>query len=706
MANDRHNSSEPPAVTASMTALSSSRDESSVDEDDILEESSGDEQRNASGKAKPSTTDLTATQVRSLNFVMEHRIFLKAILGLLADRDRKATEIGMNDPNTPIKSGPLKKASHLVKGIWKVKYVELRRGMLTYYEDNDKKKAGGEWLRKNVPLDSNDCSCRPVKIHRNGVGAVASGAVFELIVGGGGGGGGAGSSSGGGKNNNASINSSNNNSSSTTTTRRLWLAKTNDERRAWIDAIHDAMVGGSFTQGSSTKGQHGKLGSVKSKSPFKKDLKKYLKVQGGLKSAKTKADYIPALKELENHPLEVPVQWIMEQVEKPPGDDGLGAFYEGALAKGIDQLWRDLRRDSILINNELFNGDVGHGPEKIIGALARNIVNISRNATTGTSTRYAIPESKAFAYARDVLLSINRTRSGGDSYYCIDTLCNNQDLVVITPTSREAEPLSITVEMNDSIEDTMGYSINDKWGWIWTRNRIQRNWRKRYFVLSEGTFSFYRNSTPRPHGLRGQMVLRDANMSVDKSKDKPGYYVLLIEAKDGLDRFLYFNNEDKLLAWAYALELVAKGNPLSTPNRRLFGKKDNMPENIEESMKRHIKRLGLDLDDEGVEERIARLSAKASSQVRISVQGSSEFKIVTMDPQGDDTDTWATIGACFGQNFRITGDRIVRGEETVKFLVTDCLDAIDFSDALDASDSFECKTPRRTLMGIRKRKDT
>jgi hypothetical protein len=199
------------------------------------------------------------------------------------------------------------------------------------------------------------------------------------------------------------------------------------------------------------------------------------------------------------------------------------------------------------------------------------------------------------------------------------------------------------------------------------------------------------------------MVLTDANISVDKSKDKAGYYVLSIEAKDGLDRFLYFNNEDKLLAWAYALELVAKGNSLSTTNRRLFGKKETMPENIEESMKRHVERLGLDDDD--VEERIARLSAKASAQVKISVRGSSEFKIVTMDPQGDDTDTWATISAAFGQSFRITGDRIVRGEETVKFRVTDCSDAIDFSDALYMADSFESKNPRRSIMGIRRGKN-
>ncbi|CAJ1910057.1 unnamed protein product [Cylindrotheca closterium] len=606
-------------------------------------------------------------EIATLNMVMEHRIFLKAILGLLAERDNKATEIGMNDPNM-LKSGPLKKASHLVKGIWKVKFVELRRGMLTYYENNVKENSDGQLLRKNLPLDFNDCSCRAVKISRNGV-VVVKGASFELIV---------------------------------NNTRRLWLCKSKAERRAWMDAIGDAMVGGSLTQSSNNKVNpqlHGKQGSVNSQSPYKLDLKKYLKVQGILKSAKTKSDYITTIQDLKSRPLEVPVQWIMEQVDKistdnsqnnDNGQDEKSAFHEVSVSKGVDQLWKDLQRDAILINQELFKGDVGHGPEKMIGALARNIVSTSRLATSGKSTtaRYAIPESKAFAYARDVLLSVNRTRSGGDSYYCIDTLCSNTDLVVITPSSREAEPLSITVEMNDdATEETTDYSINDKSGWLRTRNRIQMSWRKRFFVLSEGTLSLYRQSSPRPHGLRGQMVVLDANISVDRSKDKHGYFVLSIVPKDGLDRFLYFKNESKLLAWAYALELVAKGNSLpSTPHRRLFGKKDTIPENIGDSMKRHMERLGM--EDDQLEECIKRFSAKASARMKITASASSEFKIVTMDPQGDDGDTWATISATFGQSFRLDGDRIVRGEETVKFHVSHCATDTDLLEG-DSKDEAE-----------------
>lgn len=638
-----------PSFTPSLTQAASADSEcsthkrsgtSSAEEDSDLDDQSHQSKRRSHHHSKQ--------DIATLNMVMEHRIFLKAILGLLAERDNKATEIGMNDPNM-LKSGPLKKASHLVKGIWKVKFVELRRGMLTYYENNVKDESDGQLLRKNLPLDFNDCSVRAVKISRNGVVAV-KGSSFELVA---------------------------------NNTRRLWLCKSKEERRAWMDAIGDAMVGGSLTQSNKVNPQlHGKQGSVSSQSPFKSDLKTYLKVQGVLKNAKTKSDYMATIQDLVSQPLEVPVQWIMEQVDKPPETNNSGgeaennngqqsAFYEAAVAKGIDQLWRDLSRDAIMINQELFKGDVGHGPEKMIGALARNIVTTSRSATSGKSTRYVIPESKAFAYARDVLLSVNRTRSGGDSYYCIDTLCSNTDLVVITPSSREAEPLSISVEMmnDEATEETTDYSINDKSGWLRTRNRIQMSWRRRFFVLSEGTLSLYRESSPRPHGLRGQMVVLDANISVDRNKDKHGYFVLSIVPKDGLDRFLYFKNESKLLAWAYALELVAKGNSLpSTPHRRLFGKKASIPENIEDSMKRHMEQLNMEEDQ--LEECITRFSAKASARMKITASVSSEFSIVTMDPQGDDSDTWATISATFGQSFRLDGDRIVRGEETVRFHVS------------------------------------
>jgi hypothetical protein len=534
--------------------------------------------------------------------------------------------------------------------------------MFSYFEDavSGGDKDSGALLQKNIPLDSNETCCRAVKIHRNGLNMVP-GAIFELKVG---------------------------------STGRLWLCRSKAERQSWIQAINDAMVnstGRPSTQG--TWNAHGKHGTVNSRSPFRDDLRLYLKIKNGLKKAETKQEFVNSLGMLLGRdPMNVPVRWIMQQqVDSSKGgimrsntnansNAGGGAFVEKGMADDIEQLWRDLSRDTIRINGELFCGDSGHGPEKMLGALTRDIVGVSRSES---QYRYAIPESKAVAYARDVLLSINRTRSGGDSYFTIDTLSTNSDLAVLTPSSREAEPLSISVELDES-NDIRDFA-NEKSGWLKTKNIIQMNWRKRFFVLSEGTLSFYRNATPRPHGLRGQTVVTDASISVDVAKDRPGCYVLTIDPKDGLkERYLYFNNMDKLISWTYTLECVAK----SWSNKFRFGKRRTNPDTtlssdksdssdsrevVEQAMKNHLMALGL--DSEEIEDRLARLAARAFSRVRISARAMTEYKICTTDPQGDESDTWATLTATFLQRFRITGGRIVRGEEIVQVGVTECPDA-------------------------------
>ena len=630
---------------------SSDIDESCSDDqldDQFSDSDCFEEQRRRSGRSmelrRLPYEDLADTQLTCLNFAMEHRIFLRALLGLLNEREKIATEIGMNDPNV-IKCGPLKKASHLLSGVWKMKYVEIRRGMLTYFEDTvSGDKNACSLLQKNIPLDSNETSCRAVKIHRNGLNMV-QGAIFELKVGKFG---------------------------------RLWLTRSKAERQTWIQAINDAMVGRSVTQDSLNT--HGKSGAVNSRSPFKNDLKFYLKTKANLKNAKSKKEYINGMINLASRdPLDIPVRWIMGQVDPNYGrtdsNNAGGAFVERSVISGVEQLWRDLCRDRIMINQELFNGDSGHGPEKIVGALTRNIVAVSRSDSK--YYRYAIPESKAVAYARDILLSINRTRSGGDSYFCIDTLSSNSDLVVLVPSSREADPLSISVELDESDGFADDSANDNKTGWIRTRNKSQKSWRKRFFILSESTLSFYRHATPRPHGFRKQIGITDATISVDKAKDRPGYYVISIDPKGSFqERYLYFNSIDKAISWAHALEYVAK----SSSNKDRFGKRNlrdsaNSPscesrQMIEQAMKTHLATLGLDSNN--IEDRLVRLSAKKFSRVRISANASTEYKICNNDPQGDDGDTWATLTATFLQRFRITGGRIVCGEEIVRVGVSGC----------------------------------
>ncbi len=566
------------------------------------------------------------------SFAMEHRIFLRSILELLGQRDKYATEVGMNDPHT-IKSGPLKKASHLIKGIWKVKYVEIRRGMFSYYEDalSNTSTHQGELLRKNIPLEANLCTCRAVKLHHKALNLAPGGAIFELTVNQG--------------------------------PKRLWMANSREERGAWINAIHDAMVGGSVARGDPRGKTNGSTNSTKNS--FQRDVKKYMKTHNLVKHAKNKSEYCRALRDLLGFSLNIPIHWLMEQVESEHT-----GFNEEAIASGVDQLWKDLIRDSVRINGEMFVGKSGHAPERIVGALMRSIMSCNRKAvaeskiTTAAASKYHLTESQAVAYARDVLLSGNRTRSGGDSYYCVDTLCSSPGLVVTVPNSSQAEPVSVTV--SKEVDDLSAfYSVHDKSGWLRTRTRWAQRWKKRYFVLSEGTLSFYEKAVPRPHGLQGQIVLVDATIFVKKDDEttngvRKRHFIVTIVAKDGLtlkerERQLLFENEEKFVVWCSTLEGALKhklGDESSpSPNavksvlRRLgHGRDDGQSfygySLAEKSLKDHAPSLGLDSD--AIERQLAMYARTSCATVKVSVEASTEYKICTTDPQGDEReDTWA-----------------------------------------------------------------
>ncbi|CAE7631541.1 unnamed protein product [Symbiodinium microadriaticum] len=61
-----------------------------------------------------------------------------------------------------------------------------------------------------------------------------------------------------------------------------------------------------------------------------------------------------------------------------------------------------------------------------------------------------LDESQVLSCARDVLLSCNRTQSGGDTYYTVESLFVNRDFAVLTPFACEADPLEIVVDIVES----------------------------------------------------------------------------------------------------------------------------------------------------------------------------------------------------------------------------------------------------------------
>jgi PH domain len=729
-----------------------------------------------------------AQQMVATHFAAEHKIFLKAALALLMERDKHAPTVGMMDP-VVLKAGPLKKASHLMNGVWKVKYVEIRRGMFSYYENAvskaDNRKSGGrggngnggnsntpggQLRRKNIPLDAG-------LVYSGGSGGNSGGAAGGNNTGGGGAtglGGGYNNSdliaaAGGGGN---STNSGNHDHHAPCTCRavrlhqkaflklttpgqagamfelsvhgqkRLWMANSRAERAVWMQAIENAMVGGSVTGYNSTGSaggdvfdHRGKIRHVSPRSPFRSDLRLYLRLQSYLRSIHTKTEYVDGLREVLNHPIKVPVKWIAKQALLSDQAEGNNAFLEQEVDLSVEQLWRDLQRDSVCIDGKVYRGDhPTQGPERILGALMRRILQTA--AASPTTTRTDWTQAQALSFARDILLSGNRTRSGGDSYFCINSLFKHPELVVVVPSGTEVEPVAIVVSQDES-----DLQLNAKSGWIQTRSsKLQRSWKKFFFVLSEGMLTHYERAAPRPHGLRGQLAMTDASISVTR-RQRPNsssatdtYFVISIFAKDGKERLLRFENENRILDWTHALETMARAKgpnskcatisaanasePAVTapssissttasaarrlmPRRRTGGSSQddaNQNTNIsasaaltaaapttpgtatsslaEQVMEVHGRNLGISMDK--VKERLALRSRKTSSAVRVFIQAVTDYKICTTDPDGDEQlDTWGYVRTQFQQSFRLSGGPsgfISRGEEIVLVTVMDCVD--------------------------------
>ena len=630
-----------------------------------------------------------AQQQTALQFAMEQRIFLRAALTLLKERDLRAPTLGMMDPMV-LKSGPLKKASHLMNGVWKVKYVEIRRGMFSYYENaiND-----GEILRKNIPLQAHNCSCRAVRLHKKALKFTPRGAIIEIAAGG---------------------------------TKRLWLAASREERQNWLKAIHTATVGGSVTTSGAPDDDRtdhrGRIRHVSPRSPFKQDLRLYLKIQNVLRQAGTKQEYISAIRELENNPIRVPIKWIAKQTllssmanggdagtGGPNGSGGGGgatqatAFKELGVDLSVEQLWRDLQRDAVSINGTVWHGNESHGPEAIVGAVAHSILRASRESTDGQSD---MMESQALAYARDILLAGNRTRSGGDSYFCISTLCNNSELVVVTPSAREAEPVALLVTEEKPSGKQQGEGrVKSKTGWMKKRTKLQRAWKGYFFVLSEKTLSYYDGALPRPHGLRGVILLTDAAISVVRKRSTETYFVLTIATKDGKEHILRVESEGRLVEWLYVLEREARSNRGESQSRFYMRRKSSASREEEEpwgpgdsktlaeqATAAHAKSLGLNIGS--VKERIAAMALQTTSAVRIAIQARTEYNICTTDPSGEvEEDTWGVVDTYFQQSFLVTGGpsgRITRGEEIVRVSLLQTGDIEDDADAV---------SPRRNRKG-------
>jgi hypothetical protein len=509
--------------------------------------------------------------------------------------------------------------------------------------------------RKDILLHASECTCRAVKLrsmmrpntsNRRNV----TGAVFELRRDG---------------------------------RRHLLMANTVEERRHWIQAIHDAMIGASVTRGDNfleyqvddcgDDRDHMSYHGVKvpMNTPYSNVMEKYLDIQDAIKSAQSKIEYKNALSRLnDKEQMIVPVEWI-----KTLCDSKRNTFVEHELSSCVEQLWKDLCRDSVKINGVVLMGDAYRGPDRILGMLTRQILHNggTRNSCT-TMTPDRITEAQAVSYARDILLSSDRTRSGGDSYYCAEHLCLNRELVVICPCSVEAEPLSISVSPAGFGKGSPADDMHDVvCGWASVRIP-NKQFARTFLILGRNILNCYAMADPIPHQLREKIHLKDAiiddslivngrrSQSEQNQSENNLQFSILMNNKR-FRRDFQFENESSCSFWRTAFEAaaqsVAENSFRESINNHEMDFLETSSELLDESK---------DCRYSGATPRL--LSRNSPPAVDVEINVSAEYKIVTLDPQGEEcNDTWAYLKTVFIQKFRLSGGsrgRISRGDEVVK----------------------------------------
>ena len=520
--------------------------------------------------------------ISSQSLMMEQKYFLRAVLQLLAERERVGVEADVDDPNT-IKTGPLKKSNTKIGSLWKVKYVEVRKGLFSYYENSlSEGKNKGYLLRKNIPLRSNFCKCRALKMKPKS----AHGYVFELSVQGG--------------------------------PRRLWMTNTKAERQSWIEAIDKAMIGINMNYYSSPTQFKSKneLSNMSLIAQFRDDCKLFSTVRDTQLESNSKLSYLDAFSTLWGSTICVPLVWIMYQINDPILSS------HGKTFSNSYQSLRDVSQKNVSINGFTINKRSAYATERIVGALCRCFLEHDQNhrmmdtlhEDEGDETNFLaargydsdrIDEFQAVLFARDILISCNKFQNKECGQACVSLLCDNPNgLLKIHHLSSE-EDLSESMKINVSLipPSSTRWQQNKKpeilpsifksytedqevCGWLTTRSKQSKQWKRRYFVLSGWILSYYLHEYPRPHGLRGQLDLTDASIvtsfenNVEKSttningddskiKDRNLLEIGVMMKKDkSIERYFRCDDFSSFMIWKESLESATNRSGLKNEQQQ------------------------------------------------------------------------------------------------------------------------------------------
>ena len=457
-------------------------------------------------------------------FAAEHNLFAKGLMQLLAERDAVGVEDDIHDSSNVIKMGPLKKRTS--RGIWSVKYVEIRRGNLSYFADDAR--GIGSTHRKTIHLRKRTCRCTAVIDETNSHNDIF---VFDLVIEG--------------------------------RPKIQFMAKSEEERHGWIRAVRQALIGD--VEGSQQN-------TPVDLSVYQSAIDSYRTVTTALKQVESRGDYLVAVDSLlyrktASSALRVPMSWLREEVierrEREKDDDSPDARVKSNLAEN----WRRLSNSTVNINGHLIEQNAPYAANRILGTLARCILEHDRVEAgedgVPTLKRHSLDappemtELEAASYARSILVCALRSEQHVYIKEAVEHLVQNER--VATVECLKSDPLRIDVSFAGEDYMEKEQKPNDVSGWLLTRPKNVRAWKNRYFVVSEGVLSFFAEADPRPYGLRGQLVLNKCTTM--KTMDDN---ILIIEIEEE-QRYLQFQDRGQLLRWRAVLERAADSTHFQPP---------------------------------------------------------------------------------------------------------------------------------------------
>lgn len=316
-------------------------------------------------------------------------------------------------------TGWLEKKGGAIGTKWQRRWCKLWGQELSYYADDN-------GLRLKGQLDLNACTCEAIGHDKDGR------YLFEITAG----------------QNKTVKKSSGMRFQTSEKTRYRFRAKDENDLNLWVNAIKHVTFHPDINRGVSFR-------------------KLFLDFENSkYQSMGRKLAYLNAIREISvashHTPVVVPCDWLHQQMIKQSRTKTIERGQEEHehlgenrdVAKSMDQVYKDLKRDKLILNGEEFTCPDGNNILNILyHSIMENRDIKSSLEVTPSTTGHAQDARDAIAFARTILLGSVRTVCGGEAYDAVTFMFHDTDFVMICPDATQTYPLKLTVNRRNSLDE-------------------------------------------------------------------------------------------------------------------------------------------------------------------------------------------------------------------------------------------------------------